>query len=53
MLGGGPVGVEMAQALRRMGSSVVLIEGAERLLSREPKPLGEALGRALAAEGIE
>ena len=53
VLGGGPVGVEMAQVLRRMGSSVVLIEGSERLLAHEPKPLGEALGRALAAEGIE
>jgi pyruvate/2-oxoglutarate dehydrogenase complex dihydrolipoamide dehydrogenase (E3) component len=53
VLGGGPVGVEMGQVLRRMGSSVVLIEGSERLLAREPKPLGEALGRALGAEGIE
>jgi pyruvate/2-oxoglutarate dehydrogenase complex dihydrolipoamide dehydrogenase (E3) component len=53
VLGGGPVGVEMAQALRRMGSSVALVEGSERLLAREPKPLGEALGRALAAEDIE
>ena len=53
VLGGGPVGVEMAQALRRMGSSVALVEGSERLLAREPKPLGEALGRALASEDIE
>jgi pyruvate/2-oxoglutarate dehydrogenase complex dihydrolipoamide dehydrogenase (E3) component len=53
VLGGGPVGVEMAQALRRMGSSVVLVEGSEHLLAREPKPLGEALGKALAAEEIE
>jgi pyruvate/2-oxoglutarate dehydrogenase complex dihydrolipoamide dehydrogenase (E3) component len=53
VLGGGPVGVEMAQALRRMGSSVALVEGADRLLAREPKPLGEALGKALAGEGID
>ena len=53
VLGGGPVGVEMAQALRRMGSSVALGEGAEHLLAREPRPLGEALGEAVAAEGIE
>jgi pyruvate/2-oxoglutarate dehydrogenase complex dihydrolipoamide dehydrogenase (E3) component len=53
VLGGGPVGVEMAQALARLGSSVALVEGMEHLLPREPRPLGEALGGALAAEGIE
>ena len=53
VLGGGPVGVEMAQALARMGGSVALVEGMDHVLPREPKPLGEALGEALAAEGIE
>jgi pyruvate/2-oxoglutarate dehydrogenase complex dihydrolipoamide dehydrogenase (E3) component len=53
VLGGGPVGVEMAQALRRMGASIALIEGERHLLPREPAPLGEALGEALSAEGIE
>jgi pyruvate/2-oxoglutarate dehydrogenase complex dihydrolipoamide dehydrogenase (E3) component len=53
VLGGGPVGVEMAQAVRRMGASVAVVEGMERLLPREPAPLGEALGEALGAEGIE
>jgi pyruvate/2-oxoglutarate dehydrogenase complex dihydrolipoamide dehydrogenase (E3) component len=53
VLGGGPVGVEMAQAVRRMGASVALVEGQDHLLPREPKPLGEALGGALAGEGIE
>ena len=53
VLGGGPVGVEMAQAVFRFGASVALVEGMEHLLPREPKPLGEALGEALAAEGIE
>jgi pyruvate/2-oxoglutarate dehydrogenase complex dihydrolipoamide dehydrogenase (E3) component len=53
VLGGGPVGVEMAQALARMGVSVALVEGMEHVLPREPKPLGEALGKALAADGIE
>ena len=36
-----------------MGGSVALVEGAEHVLAREPQPLGEALGEALAAEGIE
>jgi pyruvate/2-oxoglutarate dehydrogenase complex dihydrolipoamide dehydrogenase (E3) component len=53
VLGGGPVGVEMAQAVRRMGASVALVEGMDRVLAREPAPLGEALGQALTAEGIE
>jgi pyruvate/2-oxoglutarate dehydrogenase complex dihydrolipoamide dehydrogenase (E3) component len=53
ILGGGPIGVETAQALASMGTSVTLVEGMEHVLPREPRPLGEALGRALAAEGIE
>ena len=53
VLGGGPVGVEMSQALRRMGSSIALVEGSEHVLAKEPRPLGEALGEVLAAEGIE
>jgi dihydrolipoamide dehydrogenase len=53
VLGGGPVGVEMAQAVRRLGGEVALVEGGEHLLSREPAPLGEALGAVLSGEGIE
>jgi pyruvate/2-oxoglutarate dehydrogenase complex dihydrolipoamide dehydrogenase (E3) component len=53
VLGGGPVGVEMAQAVRRLGASVTLVEGMDHVLPREPKPLGDTLGIALAADGIE
>ncbi len=53
VLGGGPVGVEMAQAVHRMGAEVVLVEGMDHLLPREPAPLGAALGEALQADGIE
>ena len=53
IMGGGPVGVEMAQAVARFGASVALVEGMDRLLPREPKPLGESLREALSAEGIE
>jgi dihydrolipoamide dehydrogenase len=53
ILGGGPVGVEMAQAVRSLGGEVVLVEGAKHLLSKEPALLGEALGGALEREGIE
>jgi pyruvate/2-oxoglutarate dehydrogenase complex dihydrolipoamide dehydrogenase (E3) component len=53
VLGGGAVGVEMAQAVRRLGGEAVLVEGAARLLPREPRPLGEALADALRRDGIE
>jgi dihydrolipoamide dehydrogenase len=53
VLGGGPVGVEMAQAVRRLGGEAALVEGAAHVLAREPAPLGEALGEALRREGIE
>jgi pyruvate/2-oxoglutarate dehydrogenase complex dihydrolipoamide dehydrogenase (E3) component len=53
VLGAGPVGVEMGQALARMGASVAIVDGAEHVLAREPAALGAALGEALAADGIE
>jgi pyruvate/2-oxoglutarate dehydrogenase complex dihydrolipoamide dehydrogenase (E3) component len=53
ILGGGPVGVEMAQAVRRLGGEAVVIDMADHLLAREPAPLGEALGEVLRGEGIE
>ncbi len=53
ILGGGPVGVEMGQVVRRLGGEVVITDMAEHLLGREPAPLGEALGEALQREGIE
>jgi pyruvate/2-oxoglutarate dehydrogenase complex dihydrolipoamide dehydrogenase (E3) component len=53
VLGGGPVGVEMAQAVCRLGGEVALVEGAEHVLAREPAPLGEALGEVLRRDGIE
>jgi dihydrolipoamide dehydrogenase len=52
VLGGGPVGVELGQALHRFGSEVTLVEGAPRVLAREAAPLGEALGETLRREGI-
>jgi dihydrolipoamide dehydrogenase len=43
----------MAQAVRRLGGEVVLIEGAAHVLAREPRPLGEALGEVLRRDGVE
>jgi dihydrolipoamide dehydrogenase len=53
VLGGGPVGVEMAQAVRRLGAEVVIVEGAPHLLAHDPAALGEALAVALQRDGIE
>jgi pyruvate/2-oxoglutarate dehydrogenase complex dihydrolipoamide dehydrogenase (E3) component len=53
VLGGGPAGVELAQVVRRLGGEVVLVEGADHLIAREPAPLGEALAEALRRDGIE
>lgn len=53
VLGGGPVGVEMAQAILRFGGEVALVESAAHLLPREPRPLGEALADTLRREGVE
>ena len=53
ILGGGPVGAEMAQAVRRLGGDVTLVEGAGHVLGREPTPLGEALGEVLRRDGAE
>jgi len=47
VLGGGPVGVEMAQAVRRLGGEVALVEMMGHVLPREPAPLGTALGEVL------
>jgi dihydrolipoamide dehydrogenase len=49
VIGGGPVGTEMAQAVRRLGGEAALVESASHVLSREPAPLGEVLRR----DGIE
>ena len=51
VLGAGPVGVEMAQAVRRLGGEVALVGGS--LLAREPAPLGEALAEVLRRDGVE
>jgi dihydrolipoamide dehydrogenase len=53
ILGGGAIGLEMAQAYRRLGvEEVTVIEAAPRLLSREEPFAGDEVRAALAAEGI-
>jgi pyruvate/2-oxoglutarate dehydrogenase complex dihydrolipoamide dehydrogenase (E3) component len=53
ILGGGSAGVEIAQIVRRLGGEAALVEGADRVIPREPAPLGKALAEALRRDGIE
>lgn len=52
IIGGGPIGMEMAQAHRRLGSAVTVIEGAKALGKDDPETAGIVLDQ-LRAEGIE
>jgi pyruvate/2-oxoglutarate dehydrogenase complex dihydrolipoamide dehydrogenase (E3) component len=52
VLGGGYVGLEMAQAYRRFGGAVTVIETGPRLLSREDPDIAEETQRVLGGEGI-
>jgi pyruvate/2-oxoglutarate dehydrogenase complex dihydrolipoamide dehydrogenase (E3) component len=53
VLGGGPAGVELGQVVSSLGGEVTLVEMSERVLAREPAPLGDALGEVLRRDGIE
>src|SRR5713101_257563 len=52
VLGGGYVGLEMAQAYRRFGSRVTVIEYGPQLMGREDPDVAEAMQRVLTEEGI-
>jgi pyruvate/2-oxoglutarate dehydrogenase complex dihydrolipoamide dehydrogenase (E3) component len=51
VIGGGPIGVEIAQAHRRLGAEVVILEAA-RLLPREDPEMAAVIERALLRDGI-
>jgi pyruvate/2-oxoglutarate dehydrogenase complex dihydrolipoamide dehydrogenase (E3) component len=53
VLGGGYVGIEMAQAFRRFGSHVTIIEPGAQLMGREDADVAEEMRGILASEGIE
>ena len=52
IIGGGPIGLEMAQAHRRLGSEVVVLEAAKALAKDDPETAAIAIAR-LRAEGVE
>lgn len=53
VIGGGPIGVEIGQAMSRLGAHVTIVEMAPRLLPREDDEVSDVLRQALTAEGID
>jgi pyruvate/2-oxoglutarate dehydrogenase complex dihydrolipoamide dehydrogenase (E3) component len=53
IIGGGYIGLEFAQAMRRLGSQVTIIERNDRLAHREDADISEALHKLFKDEGIE
>jgi pyruvate/2-oxoglutarate dehydrogenase complex dihydrolipoamide dehydrogenase (E3) component len=53
VLGGGYVGIEMAQAFRRFGSRVTIVQAGPRLLDREDFDVADEMQRILSDEGIQ
>ncbi len=53
VLGGGPIGLELGQALARFGSRVTVVEMGDRLLSKEDEEASANIERFLRAEGLE
>src|SRR5918999_3072456 len=53
VLGGGPVGIELGQFLRRFGAEVTIVQRPDRLLPREDPAVGELIAERLREEGID
>lgn len=53
VIGGGYIGMEMAQAFRRLGSEIVVIEAGPQLAAREDADVAAAIGDLLKKDGIE
>ncbi len=53
VLGGGPIGCEMAQAFARLGTQVTLVEAVDRILPREEPDASAVIADALAADGVD
>jgi len=53
ILGGGPIGVEFAQMLRRLGSEVTIVEAGDNILAKEDPDVIDAVRQLLREEGVE
>lgn len=52
VLGGGPIAMEMAQAFRRLGSEVTVIQRSAQILSKEDKDMADIVQQAMQREGV-
>jgi pyruvate/2-oxoglutarate dehydrogenase complex dihydrolipoamide dehydrogenase (E3) component/uncharacterized membrane protein YdjX (TVP38/TMEM64 family) len=52
VLGSGPIGCELAQALARLGACVTLVEMGDRIMPREDPDVSAVVAKALAASGV-
>ncbi|QBD76198.1 NAD(P)/FAD-dependent oxidoreductase [Ktedonosporobacter rubrisoli] len=52
IVGGGPIGVELGQALARLGVRITIIQGPERILPREDPAVSAAITDVLESEGV-
>ncbi len=52
VLGGGPIGCELAQAFARLGAEVTLVEGSDRILAKEAPEAATLVADALRADGV-
>lgn len=53
VMGGGPIGCELAQSFARLGAQVTLVDMATRLLPREDADVAELIATALSEEGVD
>lgn len=53
IIGGGPIGCELAQAFSRLGSSVTLVEAADRIMLQDEPEAAEVIARRLTDEGVD
>ncbi|HEY0084417.1 MAG TPA: FAD-dependent oxidoreductase [Allosphingosinicella sp.] len=53
IIGGGPIGTELAQAFTRLGSHVTQVEGSNRLLAKEDEDVSALVEAALRSEGVD
>jgi pyruvate/2-oxoglutarate dehydrogenase complex dihydrolipoamide dehydrogenase (E3) component len=53
IIGGGPIGTELAQAFARLGSKVTQVEGGPRILSKEDEDVSTLIEAALRSDGVD